>query len=59
MDVNKFEKFLRNKPGPAHVGAKSKAQYDSNTIFPQLETTKPLKKLKIDEKTSSSLTKPK
>ena len=39
-----------NKPGTAQVGAISKAQKDSKTTFLQLETTKALKKLKIDKK---------
>ena len=42
--------FLRNKPGTAQVGAISKAQKDSKTTFLQLETTKALKKLKIEKK---------
>ena len=41
-----------NKPGTAQVGAISKAQKDSKTIFLQLETTKALKKLKIEKKIS-------
>ena len=43
MDVNKFEKVFPNKPGTARIGAISNAKYDPNTIFPQLETTKPQK----------------
>ena len=39
-----------NKPGTAQVSAISKAQKDSKTTFLQLETTKALKKLKIEEK---------
>ena len=43
-----------NKPGTAQVGAISKAQKDStrneNHLFLQLETTKALKKLKIEKK---------
>ena len=43
-----------NKPGTAQVGAISKAQKDSKTkpLFLQLETTKALKKLKIEKKNS-------
>ena len=38
-----------NKPGTAQVGAISKAQKDSKPLFLQLETTKALKKLKIEK----------
>ena len=43
---------MYNKPGTAQVGAISKAQKDSETktTFLQLETTKALKKLKIEKK---------
>ena len=45
--------IINNKPGTAQVGAISKAQKDSKTTFLQLETTKALKKLKIEKKKNS------
>ena len=39
-----------NKPGTTQVGAISKAQKTRKPLFLQLETTKALKKLKIEEK---------
>ena len=42
--------YNRNKQGTAQVGAISKAQKTRKPLFLQLETTKALKKLKIENK---------
>ena len=48
---NHYAEQITNKPGTAQVGAIFKAR-KRKPLFLQLETTKALKKLKIEEKKS-------